>query len=708
MENLFDRRWLLSSTYYSSRMRFSRDYRRNLVDMHIEDWDEKFLSQFDPKKYVELLKVANVTTAMIYANSHVGYCYWPTKIGHMHGGIKGRDILGEVIELCHKEGINVVIYYSLIYNNWAYEKEPSWRIVLADGKTSREVQDRSGRYGVCCPNSGYREFALSQIDELCSNYNFEGIFFDMTFWPGVCYCKSCQERFFKETGEELPKVINWEDPGWVRFQRKREEWLSEFAHLATNKVKSINPNISVEHQFSTCVAAWSLGVTSEISEASDYCGGDFYGGLLQESFICKLYYNLTDNQPFEFMTSRCINLRDHTTTKSKELLEAQVYSALSNGGAFLFIDAIDPIGTLNKKVYETMGNIYNTVRTYEEYIDGKLCQDIGIYFSFESKFDPKDNGRDVLESTHKQPHLDSALGVAKSLISNHIPFGIITKKNLNELSRYKVIILPNILMMDEEEVTAFREYVASGGKLYASYYTSLFDKNGNKREDFMLADVFGVSYTGETQEDVTYIAPCREVLESFGDVSSQYPFTLFSSQIKTNPLKKEEVIATISLPYTNPSDPTRFASIHSDPPGISTEYPAIVRRRFGKGEVVWVAGPLEGVDFDPHRELFIKLIKSLVREGFSFEVDAPKSVEVTMFHQEEAGRYIVNFLNFQHELPNIPIFNIRFGIKTRDKIFSKVVILPEEVPLNFEVRGDYLEVEVPKLDTYLMLGIYYR
>lgn len=79
MENLFDRRWLLSSTYYSSRMRFSRDYRRNLVDMHIEDWDEKFLSQFDPKKYVELLKVANVTTAMIYANSHVGYCYWPTK-----------------------------------------------------------------------------------------------------------------------------------------------------------------------------------------------------------------------------------------------------------------------------------------------------------------------------------------------------------------------------------------------------------------------------------------------------------------------------------------------------------------------------------------------------------------------------------------------------------------------------------------------------
>ena len=686
---------------------FSRDYRRNLVDMHIEDWDERFLSQFDPKRYVELLKTAKVTTAMIYANSHVGYCYWPTKTGHMHRGIKGRDILGEMIELCHREGINVVIYYSLIFNNWAYEKEPSWRIIALDGKPSRERPAHSGRYGVCCPNSGYREFALSQIEELCNNYNFEGIFFDMTFWPTVCYCKSCQERFFKETGKELPKIIDWENPDWVKFQRKREEWLSEFAHLTTNKVKSINPNISVEHQFSTCVADWSFGVTSEISKASDYCGGDFYGGSLQESFICKLYYNLTNNQPFEFMTSRCINLRDHTTTKSKELLEAQVYSALSNGGAFLFIDAIDPVGTLNKKIYETMGEIYDRAKDYEKYIGGKLCQDVGIYFSFESKFDPKDKGKNVLESSRKQPHLDSALNTAKSLIISHIPFGIITRKNLGELSRYKVIILPEVLMMDEEEVSAFRDYVTSGGRLYASHYTSLLDKDGNKRKDFMLADVFGVSYIGETKEEVTYISPCQGLSEIFGDVSSEYPLTLFSSQIKVKPLNKEEVIAYIKLPYTDPSDPARFASIHSNPPGVDTDYPAIIRRRFGEGEVVWVAGPLEMVEYKTHRELFIRLIRSLVKEGFSFEVDAPESVEVTMFHQQENRRYIVNLLNFQQELPNIPISDIKLRIKTEDKTFSKVVILPEEVSLNFESREGYLEVGIPRLDTFLMLGIYY-
>jgi len=678
---------------------FERDFRRNLVDMHIEDWDERFLSQLEPKGYVELLKKANVSTAMIYANSHVGHCYWKTETGHMHRGIKGRDILGELIELCHREGINVVIYYSLIYNNWAYDNHPEWRMRFADG---REERVWTGRYGVCCPNSGYRDFALSQVEEFCKNYDFEGIFFDMTFWPIVCYCQSCQERFLRETGKEMPKIINWDNPDWMEFQRKREEWLSEFARVMTEKVKSLKPEVSVEHQFSTPVGNWVLGVTEAIASASDYCGGDFYGGALEESFICKLYYNLTKNQPFEFMTSRCIHLNDHTTTKPKELLEAQTFSAIANGGAFLFIDAIDPIGTLNESVYETMGEIYGKVERYEKFIGGKLVQDVGVYFSFESKFDPQDNGKSVLETSGKQPHLDCALNAVKSLLNAHIPFGIITKKNLVELKNYKAVILPNVLYMDEEEAEALKDYVASGGKIYASYRTSLFGEKG-KRSDFLLSDVIGVSCKGETKEGVTYISPAQENPSLFGDITSQSPLLLFHQQIIAEPLNKEEVLAKITLPYTDPADRTRCVSIHSNPPGVETEHPAIVWRKFGNGEVIWVAGPLEMVGEERHREFFLRLIRSLVGEGFSFEVDAPKAVEMTMFKQEDG--YIINLLNFQSELPNIPVFDMKVRIKKDGKAFKKALILPEEVDLPIKEKEGFWEIEVPRLDTFLMIKI---
>ena len=65
---------------------YSKAYRRHLCDMHIDDWNAEFLSKFDPKTYVENLKLAKIKSAMIYLQSHVGLCYWPTASGKMHNG----------------------------------------------------------------------------------------------------------------------------------------------------------------------------------------------------------------------------------------------------------------------------------------------------------------------------------------------------------------------------------------------------------------------------------------------------------------------------------------------------------------------------------------------------------------------------------------------------------------------------------------------
>jgi hypothetical protein len=128
-------------------------YRRSVVDMHITDMDERFMSQFDASSYVSMLQLAHVQSAVVYAHSHVGLCFYPSKIGPVHQGLKGRNIVAEVVDLCHRQGIHVVLYYSLIYDTWAYRSHPDWRIVGVDGMG---VAERS-RYGVCCPNSPYRD-----------------------------------------------------------------------------------------------------------------------------------------------------------------------------------------------------------------------------------------------------------------------------------------------------------------------------------------------------------------------------------------------------------------------------------------------------------------------------------------------------------------------------------------------------------------------
>lgn len=678
-------------------------YRRNVIDMHIPDWDGRFLSEFDITKYVEMLTLADVDSAVVCAQSHTGICHYPTKSGHMHNCLKGRDIFGEVVEVCHHKGIKVVAYYSLIFNSWAYDNYSEWRIINSEGRGAAE----NSRYGVCCPNSsGYRDFVITQVEELCNNYQFEGIRFDMTFWPCVCYCPSCRKRYATEVGRELPTIVNWEDPIWVGFQRKREEWLIDFAVLVTNTVRRLKPDVSVEHQASTYTASWKFGVTEGLSKYNDFLQGDFYGGSLEGSFVCKLLYNLTENRPFGFETSCHLSLSDHTTMKSKELLKAKVFSSLANGGAFIFIDAIDPVGTLNHNVYKKMGEIFRETKPFQKYIGGELCQDVAIYLSTRSKCNFADNGKNVKDASDKMPHLNAALGVAKSFIANHIPFGIITKKNIKDLGKYKVIVLPNILMMDEDEAGVFKDYVRKGGSLYASKYTSLIRTDGKKLEDFLLADIFGISYRGETKEDFTYIAPTDEGENIFRDYSLKYPLSIYGTHIKTEAKSGVKILGTMVLPYTDPKDSTRYASIHSNPPGITTEYPAVIMNIFGKGKVIYVASDLETKEAD--QNIFIDLIRILSSEPFIFEADAPESVEITAFHQKRERRYIVNLLNFQSELPNIPVEGIVIRMNIGDNTVKRVTHLPERKDKKFRMIDDCIEFRVPRLETFQMFAVEYK
>lgn len=152
-------------------------YRRNVVDMHISDYKEEFLSEFNSEEYISMLKRTNARSAVVYAHSHVGYCLYPTKTGKMHPNLKGRDIFGEVCRRCNEENIAVVGYMSVIFDTYAYDTYPEWSIISPDGKP----QTGSGRYGVLCPNNPeYRIYSADIAREIVS-YPVNGIRFDMTF-----------------------------------------------------------------------------------------------------------------------------------------------------------------------------------------------------------------------------------------------------------------------------------------------------------------------------------------------------------------------------------------------------------------------------------------------------------------------------------------------------------------------------------------------
>ena len=680
---------------------YQTSFRRNLVDMHIEQWNEEFLAQFDPESYFDCMKRGNIQSPMIYLQSHVGLCNWPSESGEMHKGFHGENKMHKLFELCANEGMDLIGYYSLIFNNWAYDNHPEWRMKDVKGFNSRDKDCFGiicgGRYGILCPNSeGYRDFTVTQLKEMLDIYEMEGVFLDMAFWPMVCYCDSCKARYKKETGKEIPTQIDWNDPEWVFFQQRREAWMGEFAMYCTNAIKAVNPELTVEHNSANLCSHWLFGMNETVSEASDYTGGDLYGGPYHSSFMCRLYYEITLNQPFEFMTSRCEQgLGDHTTIKSLDALRFDNLMTVAHHGATLFIDAIDPRGTLNPKVYDTMGKVFEESMQYEKYIRGEMVSEVAIYHNSESKLD-RYPGSDA-NNFFTYPQLEANIGAAIALTDHDYLYTVIPNCRKEKIMGKKAVIISESPLLSDDEIEFISQYVKEGGSLYISG-----DTNAKLAEKLL-----GIKHVGYTEEDITYISPTNDGQDFFGEVySADYPVTYMGKQvIAENPLGKK-VLATITLPYTNPKDKSKFASIHSNPPGVKTEIPSIVYGEYGKGRVIWSASSFERNAQKSHKKVFANLIGYIFGGERILKSDAPEFIQYTLFEDKAQNCALLSAINVQEQPGIVKIKDFKVQMRTAEDV-GAVKLLPQESDVPFDVKDGAVSFEVKDIDILAMYKIQY-
>ncbi len=676
-------------------MWYDKSFRRHLCDMHIEDWDAEFLSKLDPKEYVRNLKTANVQNAMIYFQSHVGLCYFPTKAGRMHASFRGReDLIRQITELCHREGITVTGYYSLIYNNAEFERHPEWRMVDANGSSLYGTNDISApvcagdgkyvfRYGLCCPNNAeYRSFIKAQMREMAEYFQVEGMFFDMLFWPQICACQSCRARWEREVGGDLPTEENWRDERWLLHMEKRREWIGEFAHWATDEMKRLCPNISVEHN--AAYSALSDGIPSngaEVISASDYAGGDLYQGLYGQSFACKFYRSITKYQPFEYMFTRASNLGSHTQIKSLDVIKSAVYLTSAHHGATLIIDAINPDGTMDKRVYERIGQVFAESAQYEPYLTGEMLADVGFYYSLRSKFEPNSDGN----SNYR--------GIFNSLehmIATHVPCGITGA--FAPLDSYPVLVAPMLTQEDHRDVARLVEYVEKGGALYFS---------GTACAE-LLKSFFGAEVAEWTQERITYLAPTPIAKDAFLEFNETYPLAFGMRAPTVRGISKDcEVLATLTLPYTH-QDEARFASIHSNPPGKKTDLPAMLFRNYGKGKVLWSALPIECVCSEDHQEVLLSLLQNKLGLSPTVLSNASRDVEITVFEQENVMQVNAVLLNNDKHARSVSDFTVSVKVKQTPK---EVRICPSGDAVPFRFGGEWVSFDVKNFEIYRMYEI---
>jgi len=678
---------------------YHNSFRRNLIDMHIPDWNEDFFSQIDPVQYVEMLKKANVDTAYIYTTSCVGLCNFPTKVGKMHAGLKGRDIIKEITDGCRKAGIRPILYIN-IWSMYAYLNHPEWRCKAPDGRESIEYMfGQPGRYGVLCPNTGYREYVLALVRELMENYETDGLWIDMLIWRTICTCPSCKKRFKDETGFDIPENVNLGDKVFTTFMKKRDEWMIEFFNDIKAIVCEKNPDASV-----VCNSAYypdSVHGTSEkFSQQVEFITGDSNMGPVR-SFEAKLFNNITRNHPFEFLCSVMDPaLWEHSMLKTEEHLLQLMTSCIAHNGRNGFIDAIDPYGSLNPAVYEHLGKVYKETDKYIPFLEPEMdmCADVAIYTNFHSTFSPDDDGKPLFDN-YTSEHMKATMEAAARLVEQNIPFDVITSLQLGELSKYKALILADAYVLKKEETDAIREYVRNGGNLYASSRCAIYDYDGGKNSEGNLSDVLGVKIVGKTSEKMTYIRPVDGVKILPDYYTPTHPLSMRTFQSLVEADADTKILGKLTLPIVHPEDTSKFASAISDPPGKVTEYPSLTENTYGKGKVYYCAGSLELLPGRDHGGLFARLLKELIGDSPAFITDAPYPVELVLYRQKESGNYVINLSNSTLPILTIPDINVK--VRIPEKV-TRFYTAPDGKDHPFTRDGDYISFSLDRLRVFGM------
>ena len=124
-------------------------------------------SRFDAARWVAQIKASGAKYITITSRHHDGFSMFATKASPYNivdGTPFGRDVLKEIADACHKEGITLNFYYSIL--DWGrddYPRDPA----IAHTAKERELY------------ASYLDFMCAQITELLTNYGPIGcIWFD--------------------------------------------------------------------------------------------------------------------------------------------------------------------------------------------------------------------------------------------------------------------------------------------------------------------------------------------------------------------------------------------------------------------------------------------------------------------------------------------------------------------------------------------------
>jgi hypothetical protein len=671
-----------------------------------EGYNPPFYPSFDyePEKALDIALQLNADSIRYPTASY--YAYYPTKTKYpVHPELGTRDPFRRTVELFHNAGLKVVAYNPLNHPFMdVHSDNPNYQDWVKRDRDGRPLTTRHlgwTEYYEGCLNSPYRAVIKERVLEVLTNYPAEVMYFDgpyqgMDHAQQFCYCRYCQAAYAQARGKSIPLQGG---SNTLEEEIEYRQWMSE--DVVVGFMREIREMIRQTRDVPVLYNDTGLLTKHEWRAR----GFRVFDGFMFEAADTpeQKLFNLQLGQStgkviWTYLSSHTLYNREHMNDKAMRgwysyplggqqvLLDGAVATAAGAGFCYwgmqrFFYQGDGPLAfEEGRYVKETFDF---TSRHQVLLASVKAVPQAGILVG--SQTVDWYRGEKFVPGAY-QNYYQGAYQVLKSLSYDAEPF-LDYQMTGKQLEKYQLVYVPNAACLSEAQCGLLSDYVRKGGTLLATHLTSVADECGRGRSNYGLAELMGVRL--KSTEPV--------------EIPDLYLRTLASGMMIPQDLQV--------MMFQVVGSGVEVLGETYDRGHRRTLGPAIVKRREGKGWVIYVGSGLEAIYeetlLEPLRTYFASLLDPILKEARTYEVAFRLGVmpqymasadTLLLYLLANTGNVWKQSLVREDYLP-VPDVKVRIRVPQGREVKSVTLLRGAGIP-KWGQREGWVELTVPQVDVY--------
>jgi hypothetical protein len=660
-------------------------------------WGQTNITERDPSRYDiawwrTQWKRTRVQALIINAGGIVAYYPSTFPLHHRAEHLNSRDLFGELTKAAHEDGLFVMA--RMDSNRTAedfFQAHPDWFARNRQGEPYRA----DDKYVACINSPYYDEYLPDVLREIIERSHPEG--FTDNSWAGlgrgsVCYCDNCARLFKARGGQDLPQAANWNDAAyrdWIRWNYARRLAIWDLNNKTTRAAGGTDCIWSGMNSGSITAQARSFRDLRAICQRADIVMLDHQRrdddtGFQQNGDTGKRVHGVLgwDKLAPESMAMYQSG-PGYYRVASKPEAEARMWMIAGIAGGIQTWWHVVGAYHDDRRIYRTPEAVTTWWANNQRYlVDRTPVANVGVIWSQQNTdfFGREDPGPLV-----DQPYT----GFMHALVRARIPYLPI---HIDDLERnganLRVVILPNIGALSVAQAGSIRRFVQSGGSVFATGRTSLYDEWGDPRTDFALGDLFKCHWLGEVprlgRPSAGGDPVAAAIAEAFVPNAGVHTYLRLSPELRARfdgPLAGDEPPATGSrhavlsgfdetdiIAYGGRLVPMKVATdaivpltfvpaFPTYPPETAwmrqpkTDIPGLVLSQHGQGRVAFLPADIDRRHAMEHLPDHARLLANIVRwaaaEPLPLSVDGTGLIDCHLYQQP--GRLILHLVNLTSE-----------------------------------------------------------